>query len=99
MNEKSQNKQKNYIKDNKILISEWDWEKNDELGIYPDILTCGSHKKVWWKCADGHSWASIISNRARLNRGCPYCAGQKPIIGKNDLKTTHPEIAKEWNYP
>lgn len=98
MNEKSQNEQKNYIKDNKILISEWDWEKNDELGIYPDILTCGSHKKVWWKCADGHSWASIISNRARLNRGCPYCAGQKPIIGKNDLKTTHPEIAKEWNY-
>lgn len=89
---------KEYIKNNEVLLSEWDWERNSELGIYPDELTSGSHKKVWWKCSAGHSWASIISNRARLKRGCPYCAGQKPIAGKNDLLTTHLNLAKEWNY-
>ena len=29
---------------------------------------------------------------------CPYCNGRKVWPGFNDLKTTNPEIAKEWNY-
>lgn len=61
-------------------------------------MTHGSHKKAWWKCEKGHSWEAIISNRTRLKRSCPYCAGQRPIIGVNDLRTTCPELVKEWNY-
>ena len=78
-------------------MAEWDWEKNNELNISPYSITYGSHKEVWWKCAKGHSWPSIVSNRTRLGRGCPYCAGQKPIVGENDLCTTHPELVKEWH--
>ena len=94
----AENKEKRYIIDNTQLMAEWDWEKNNKEGISPNFFTYGSHKKAWWKCSNGHSWNSIISNRARLNRKCPYCAGQKVIIGENDLCTTHPLLAKEWNY-
>jgi len=39
--------------------------------------------------------------RHRANgTGCPYCNGQKVLIGFNDLKTTNPDIASQaykWN--
>ncbi len=78
------------------LINEWDYTKNN--GLTPDEVTCGSEKKVWWICPCKHSYEATISNRARLNSGCPYCAGQKAIIGENDLTTLFPDIAREWNY-
>lgn len=30
---------------NSNLISEWDWEKNNESGLYPDKITLGSAKR------------------------------------------------------
>ena len=33
-----------------------------------------------------------------MNTGCPYCSNKKLLPGHNDLATTHPEIAKEWDY-
>lgn len=27
----------------------------------------------------------------------PYCGDRKVLKGYNDLRTTHPEIAREWN--
>ena len=36
---------KDYVINNKDLMEEWDWEKNNALGIFPDKLTCGSSKK------------------------------------------------------
>ena len=27
----------------------------------------------------------------------PYCGDRKMLKGYNDLRTTHPEIAREWN--
>ena len=96
----AEKKEKQYVSDNAQLMAEWDWEKNNEFNISPFSVPCGSHKVVWWKCSKGHSWDSIVSNRARNknSRGCPFCAGQKPIIGENDLCVTHPNLAKEWNY-
>lgn len=77
------------------LVEEWDYEKN--LNIKPNEITCGSKKKVWWKCKNGHEWESTIYNR---NNGsnCIYCAGQKAIEGENDLITTNPELLEEWDY-
>ena len=89
-------KQKSYIIDNKELMSEWDWAANADLD--PAILTYGSHKKAHWKCSKGHKWTANISDRACRNRNCPYCNHHKLLFGFNDLATTHPEIAKEWNY-
>ncbi len=87
---------KKYISENKELMKEWDWEKNKDLD--PNKLTVGSNKKVWWKCKKyGHNWSSKIANRTFLKRGCPVCANQIIIKGKNDLATTHPQLAKEWH--
>lgn len=30
------------------LMKYWDYEKNNELGVYPDKVTCGSRKKAWF---------------------------------------------------
>ena len=30
-------------------------------------------------------------------RGCPFCAGVKPIVGTNDLVTVRPDLMEEWN--
>ena len=45
-----------------------------------------------WRCVDGHEW---VTNPARL-QGCPYCAGQRAIIGKTDLATTRPDLAAQF---
>ena len=58
-----------------------------------------THKKVWWKCALGHSWkAAIYSRTGKEKCGCPYCTGQKVVSGWNDLQTLYPQIADEWDY-
>lgn len=79
------------------LSEEWDWEKNDELGIKPDKVMSGDNGKlVWWKCQRGHEWQAKIGNRVN-GTGCPYCSGNRPIPGETDLGTTAPEVAKEWH--
>ena len=46
----------------------------NELGLYPHLLTCGSGKKVWWKCRICHNdWQSDIKHR-NIGRGCPRCS-------------------------
>ena len=72
----AEKKEKRYVSDNAQLMAEWDWEKNNEIGSYPDKLTCGSEKKVWWKCSKGHEWQASITHRNN-GRRCPYCMGRK----------------------
>ena len=81
------------------LIKEWDYEKNDELGLDPRKLTIGSSALVWWKCSKcGNSWQAKINNRGINKRGCPYCSNHKIKKGFNDLATTDPDLIKEWDY-
>ncbi len=89
--------EKKYIIDNAELMAEWNWEKNNELGFDPKVLTLGSNKKVWWECSKGHEWQATIANRNK-GQGCPYCSGRYAIKGENDLETINPTLAKEWNY-
>jgi hypothetical protein len=56
----------------------WHYEKNNELGIYPDEVTRGSNKKAWFKCpVDGNQWYSHISHVTNAwrkgNSGCQVC--------------------------
>ena len=90
-------KEKKYLIDNPTLMAEWNWKKNNELGLNPKELTLGSHKKAWWKCLRGHKWVTTIKNR---NKGtcCPFCSGNKVLKGFNDLATINPKLASEWNY-
>ena len=80
---------------NPELAKEWNYEKNYPLK--PDEVIAGSGKKVWWICSKGHEWEVSLSHRKNGN-GCPYCANRKLLVGYNDLATTNPELAKEWNY-
>ena len=77
------------------LAAEWDDEKNDAL--CPEHVTVQATAKVWWKCGKGHSYISRVYNRYNGN-GCPYCAGNLPIVGENDLETVYPELLDEWDY-
>ena len=80
---------------NPSLTKEWNYEKNN--GLTPVDVTPNSHKKVWWKCSNGHEWQAAIADR-NGGRGCPYCAGKKVLKGYNDLQTINPTLANEWNY-
>ena len=88
-------KEKKYVSDNAQLMAEWDWERNTDFD--PMQFTLGSNKKVWWRCSQGHEWQAIIANRHK-GSACPYCSGRCAVKGKNDLETTNPALAKEWNY-
>lgn len=77
------------------LAAQWHPELNGPLT--PEAVKPGSSKLVWWRCPEGHDYRSLISNRASLNRGCPYCTGQRVGYG-NDLQAVFPEVAGEWAY-
>lgn len=76
------------------LASEFDIDKNKPLT--PTDICKGSNKKVWWLCHNGHSFQEIVSNRTN-GYGCPFCSGRKVLSGYNDLSSTHPEIALEFD--
>jgi len=77
------------------LAMEWNYEKN--YALTPQMVTKSSNKKVWWKCTNGHEWEAMVNSRSN-GRGCPYCSGRLPIVGKTDLATIYPELAIEWNF-
>lgn len=81
--------------ENPALVQEWDYEKNGDL--HPEDFTSGSNKTVWWRCKLGHSWLSSVNSRIR-GRGCPYCTGKKVWRGYNDIVTTYPDVAAQWDY-
>ena len=89
-------KEKRYVSDNARLMAEWNWEKNNALGLDPKKLTFGSGKKAWWKCVYNHEWQSRIADKVKGD-GCPYCSGRYAIKGINDLKTVNPILSQEWN--
>lgn len=66
--------------------------------VRADEISYGSGRTVIWDC--GHckqQYTSIVYNRTHLGRGCPYCAGKKPIVGLNDFATLRPLIVSEWS--
>ena len=77
------------------LAKEWHPTKNGALTAAD--ITFGSKQIVWWKCALGHEWQATVNQR-RGGRGCPYCTNRKILVGFNDILTTDPIIAEEWNY-
>ncbi|MBE6422331.1 MAG: hypothetical protein E7024_02580 [Succinivibrio dextrinosolvens] len=78
------------------LFREWNYKRN--LNISPENYLSSSSQNVWWICNKcGYEWKARISNRAILNRACPCCSNKVVVKGKNDLATTHPDIAKEWH--
>ena len=83
---------KNHMED---IIEEFDVKKNK---FTMKEVTAGSDRKTWWKCSKGHSYQSSPSRRVIRGSGCGICSHNILVKGVNDLLTTNPEIAKEWDY-
>lgn len=95
-------KNKEYLSTNSLaskypeIAKEWHPTKNGDLKTTD--ISSKNDKKVWWLCSKcGYEWQAKIGNRTILNRGCPCCSNAVVVKGKNDLQSTHPEIAKEWH--
>lgn len=81
----------------KDLLDEWDYDKNNEIGIYPSAIIYGGATKVWWKCSnENHSYFKTVYDKA-TEKNCPYCSRKKVLKDFNDLGTTHPELSVEWD--
>ena len=56
------------------IAAQWDPELNGALT--PQMVSKGSRRKVWWRCADGHVWLARVDSRTGPTKsGCPVCAG------------------------
>lgn len=76
---------KYYISDIPELMKEWDWEKNNKLGLDPSKIATGdSRTKVWWRCEYGHEWQTVPNSRKGGAR-CPKCV--------DESRTSFPEQA------
>lgn len=83
------------ISSNPNLLAEFDAARNSPHT--PDTLTLQSNRKVWWVCkGNGHSWQASPGNRYR-GKGCPTCSGRIAWVGVNDMATTHPDLAYEFD--
>lgn len=78
-----------------LIASEWDYERNSSL--LPEQVTCGSDRRVWWKCDKGHSYLTSIANRVS-GKGCSICAGKVVLSGYNDVASQSPHLLPEWDY-
>ena len=95
-----------------ITLEEWCYNNNC-LNLLDNLIdkdnkyiSYASHKKIGWRCQFNHEFyidPCKFTNPARCggNVGvfkCPVCSGQKVVVGFNDLITTRPDLAAEWNY-
>lgn len=80
---------------NPELVKQWHPTRN--FPLLPSDILPQSDTMAWWVCDRGHEFRANTGNR-HLGCGCPICAGKQILVGFNDLQTTHPDLAKEWNY-
>ena len=71
----------------KIAKEAFEWD--------PKSVTPMSGKKVSWKCKSGHITQVRVSSKVLAGGSCSICSGHQVSSGFNDIKTTHPKLAKE----
>lgn len=53
------------------------WHPALNGALTAEMVTAGSHKKVWWQCPEGHVWKAVVYARTGPKKnGCPVCAGR-----------------------
>lgn len=79
------------------IAAQWHPIRNGDL--QPCDFMPASNRKVWWLDEHGHEWLMLISARTRKNKqqGCPYCSGNRVLIGFNDFASQCPNEAKLWH--
>ncbi len=76
------------------LLLEWDGAANQGTPFFS--LAANSKKKLSWVCPKGHRYEAKVYARL-AGDGCPYCSGKKVLPGFNDLCTTDPALAAQWD--
>lgn len=83
------------------IAKQWDSLKN---GKEANQVFAKSSQKAWWikECVSNneygvHSWYTSINSRTSKKTGCSICAGQKVMVGFNDLASQYPDVAKQWH--
>lgn len=74
------------------------WHPTNNRGVKPEDVTTACHDQFWWLDTCGHSYRASMAQMLYGNKKCPMCEGKELVIGFNDLATTNPELAKEWNW-
>ena len=82
-----------------LISSEWNWERNNELGIKPNMLTKCSHVKAWWHCTVCNGEYQMRIYNKTSGQGCPYCSNAQVLQGYNDLASCYPDLVNsEWDW-
>lgn len=58
------------------IAAQFHTKKNGKLR--PDQIIAGSHKLIWWKCAQNHCWQASVKSRTLNKTGCLKCYRQRP---------------------
>lgn len=78
------------------LIAEW-----HEENIYsPFEVSYASNIMIKWRCSKNPDHIFEAKPNERTGKrayGCPYCSGRRVDVGRNDLASQYPEIAKEYS--
>lgn len=88
------------IINNKKLMLDWDWVKNNEAGLDPNILSCGSSKTAHWKChVCAYEWTTKIQSRNKGTK-CKVCLANELSTAPKEksLAVLYPKLLKEWDY-
>ncbi len=94
--EKTQTDDNNLISRFPQIASEWHPTKNGD--VTPNQIAPGSHKKIWWRCANGHEWQASPNHRTSKARNCPFCCANPQVLpGTNDLASRFPDLSEEWH--
>lgn len=82
------------------LLDEWDYKKNDSIGLFVNKVSYGSGKIANWKCKNNHEYQRRIDARTSNNSKCPYCESNKKTLltNFNDFATLYPNLLQEWDY-
>lgn len=69
------------------LLTEWNHELNNSIGLTPSNVAKSTDKKAYWTCNKEHTWIATISNRTGGKTGCPTCVA---------ASTSYPEQFIYW---
>lgn len=73
------------------------WHPTLNGTLTPEMVTVGSHRKVWWECPSGHIWKAVVHSRAGPKKcGCPVCAGR---VKADRAERYAAALAETWEWP
>jgi len=85
------------LKGDNDLASNYPKLSKEAYGWDPTKVFAGGAKNLKWRCSidSRHIWIARVETRTVRGYGCPFCSGKKLAKNSNDLRTTHPAMAKE----